>query len=350
VSKIAETIGDQNVVDAPSQGDVDTLANMINGFMVTQVVRAAADLRLADHLAGGAKTAEEVAALESSDPATTYRLMRTCVSLGLLAHKGDGYFTTTPMGQLLRTGTGDSMRHMAMAYGSPGHWLSWGRAPDSVRGGQSQVQQALGMSLFEHFAANPAEGASFVSAMSALTRPVLSEAARVIDTTGVSRAVDVGGGDGSLLRSLMSANPELRGTVFDRPAVVEAALRDADRAGLSDRLSGQDGDFLESVPEGDLYLLKSILHDWPDSECVRILQNCRKAASPDARLMVVELVILDDWPLEATLMDLNMLALTNGQERDLAGYDALFAAAGWKRTALHRMNSAYSVIEARIAE
>jgi hypothetical protein len=349
VSEIAETIGD-HIADTPSKGDVSTLVDMINGFMVTQVVRAAADLRLADHLADGAKTAAEVAALESSDPATTYRLMRVCVSLGLLVQEGDGYFATTPMGQLLRTGINDSLRDMAMAYGSPGHWLSWGHATDAVRTGQSQVRQALGMSLFEHFAANPAEGATFVSGMSAITRPVLSEAARVIDTTAVSLAIDVGGGDGSLLRSLMSANPQLRGTVFDRPPVVEAALRNADSSGLSDRLSGQGGDFFESIPGGDLYLLKSILHDWPDDECVRILQNCRKAASPDARLMVVELVILDDWPLESTLMDLNMLALTNGQERHLAGYDTLFAAAGWKRTALHRMNSSYSVIEARTAE
>jgi hypothetical protein len=345
VSEIAETIGDQYVVHAPSEGAGGTLVNMINGFMVTQVVRAAAELRLADHLAGGAKTADEVATLESSDPATTYR-----VSLGLLAYEGDGYFATTPMGRLLRTDIDNSLRDMAMAWGSPGHWLPWGHVTDAVRKGRSQVRQALGMNLFEHFTANPAEGATFVSGMSAITRPVRSEAARVIDTSGVSLAIDVGGGDGSLLHSLMSANPQLRGTVFDQPAVVQAALRDADKAGLSDRLSGQEGDFFESIPAGDLYLLKSILHDWPDDECVRILQNCRKATRPGGRLLVVELVILDDWSSESTMMDLNMLALTNGQERDLAGYDALFAAAGWKRIALHRMNSAYSVIEACTAE
>ncbi|WP_222864531.1 methyltransferase [Micromonospora sp. WP24] len=206
------------------------------------------------------------------------------------------------------------------------------------------------MNLFDYYTANPAEGALFISGMSSLTAPVLREAQRVIDTSGTALAVDVGGGDGSLIRSLMRTNPELRGLVFDLPRVVGTARQEAERDGLADRFSVLGGDFFESVPEADLYLLKSILHDWDDS-CVRILRSCRRAARPDARLLVVETVILDDKSFgPVAMMDMNMLAVAHGQERDLAEYDALFAAAGWRRTAVHQMNDPHSVVELRIAD
>lgn len=326
------------------------LLQLIHGFMATQVVRAAADLRLGDHLSDGARTAGEVAALESINPATTYRLMRACVSLGLLVHEGDGRFATTPMGQLLRSDVNGSLRDMASTVGAPGFWLSWGRLTDAIRNGESQAHDALGMNLFDYYTANPAEGAAFVSGMSALTEPVLAEAARVIDTSGASLAVDVGGGDGNLMRSLMHANPNLHGLVFDLPRVAEAAQQQIDLDGLGDRLSVQGGDFFASIPEADLYLMKSILHDWDDASCVRILRNCRAAARPDARLLVVEMAILDDKSFgPTTLMDMNMLAVAGGQERDLAEFDALFAETGWKRVAVHRMNNPHSVIELRSA-
>jgi hypothetical protein len=240
---------------------------------------------------------------------------------------------------------------VALTVGAPGFWLPWGRLTEAVRKGETQVQHALGMNLFDYYTANPAEGAAFVSGMSSLTEPVLEEAVRVVDTTGTSLAVDVGGGDGSLLRSLMRADPNLRGLVFDLPRVVEAARREAELDGLGDRFSVLGGDFFESVPEADLYLMKSILHDWDDESCVRILRNCRKAARPGSRLLVVETVILDTQLFGPTaLMDMNMLAVANGQERDLAEYDALFTAAGWKRVAVQPMNNPHSVLELRIAD
>jgi len=354
MGEIAGTHGNLHGAGEP-QGDtvaaIGTLMNMIQSFMVTQVVHAAADLRLADHLSDGARTAEEVASLESSHPATTYRLMRACVALGLLAQDADGRFSATPMGQLLRSGVAGSLRDMALTVGAPGFWQPWGRLADAVRKGETQSEAALGMKIFDYYTANPAEGAAFVSGMSALTAPVLNEAVRVIDTTGTSLAVDVGAGNGNLIRSLMRANPQLRGLVFDLPRVVEAARQEAEMEGFGDRFSVQGGDFFDSVPEADLYLMKSILHDWDDDSCVRILQNCRKAARPDARLLVIETVILHNESfLPTALMDMNMLAVANGQERDLVEYDALFAAAGWKRVAVHSMNDPHSVIELRIVD
>src|ERR1700761_8504015 len=210
-----------------SLGDRDTMAllGLIHGYWNSQVVRAAADLRLADHLAGGALTAADVAGLESSDPATTYRLMRACAGLGLLAYDGDGRFAVTPMGALLTTGAPGSLRDHALVFGAPGHWLPWGRLPEAVRKGGTQAADVLGAGLFDYLAGQPEEAAQFSAALAEITGTLAAAAAKVLDTSGVSLAVDVGGATGELVRELMRANDELRGAVLDLPHAAEAAQR-----------------------------------------------------------------------------------------------------------------------------
>src|SRR3984957_2970308 len=186
-----------------SLGGRDTMAllGMIHGYWKRQVGRAAADLRLADHLAAGARTAEDVAGLESSDPLATYRLMRACAGLGLLADEGDGLFSVTPAGALLQSGVPGSLRDHALAFGAPGHWLPWGQLPEAVRKGGTQAAAVLGTGLFDYLAGQPEEAAQFAASMEALTGAVATDAAQVIDARGVSLAVDVGGGGGGLGRA-----------------------------------------------------------------------------------------------------------------------------------------------------
>src|SRR5260370_37961265 len=162
------------VLPQPSEAEIamgrnaDTLFGMLTGHWVAQTVRAAADVRLADHVAAGARTAAEVAELESSDPATIFRLMRSCASLGLLAYE-EGKFTATPMGELLREDVPGSLREAALVQGAHGHWQAWGLRPKAVRRGNSQIQTALGMDLFEYLARNPWEAELFAQAMSNMT-------------------------------------------------------------------------------------------------------------------------------------------------------------------------------------
>lgn len=334
-----KSLGDRNTM---------TLLGMIHGYWITQVVRAAADLRLADHLAAGPRTAEEVAGLESSDPLTTYRLMRTCAALGLLACDDEERFSVTPTGALLQTGVPGSLRDQALAFGAPGHWLPWGQLPEAVRKGGTQAPSVLGTGLFDYLAGQPEEAAQFAASMEALTGSLAADAARVIDVNGVSLAVDVGGGTGVLVRELMRANDGLHGLVLDLEQAAAAALRAAQADGLGSRFSAVAGDFFAAVPDADLYLLKAILHDWDDDSCVRILRNCREAGRPNARVVVIENVIRDLARDRFTaLLDMNMLAVTAGQERDLAGYDKLFAASGWRRTAVHALPGARSLLELR---
>lgn len=335
-----------------SLGDRDmmTLLGMIHGYWISQVVRAAADLRLADHLAAGPLTAREVAGLESSDPHATYRLMRTCAALGLLTRADGGRFAVTSTGALLGSGVPGSLRDHALAFGAPGHWLPWGQLPEAVRKGGTQAAAVLGDDLFGYLAGQPEEEAQFAASMEALTGGVAAEAARVIEVRGASLAVDVGGGTGQLVRELLRVNEELHGLVLDLPQAAAAARAAAAADGLGSRFSAVAGDFFSAVPDADLYLLKAVLHDWDDDSCVRILRKCRGAARPGGRAIVIENVIRD--PVRdrfATLLDMNMLAVTSGEERDLAAYDELFAASGWRRAAVHPLPGARSLLELEMA-
>ncbi|MFQ6199820.1 methyltransferase [Streptomyces sp. NPDC000405] len=171
-------------------------------------------------------------------------------------------------------------------------------------------------------------------------------AVAALSTAGVSTVVDVGGSNGDFVLALMEADPELRGQVLDLPHVVESARGEADKRGLSGRLSAVGGDFFVEVPPADLYLVKTILHDWDDDQCTTILRNCRSAVNEGGRALVVEMVVGEiGKPDLATLSDMAMLTSTNGMERDLDEFDALFAASGWRRSKTYPVGNGYFGME-----
>jgi hypothetical protein len=172
--------------------------------------------------------------------------------------------------------------------------------------------------------------------------------ADVIDTTSVERAVDVGGANGSMVRLLQQANPTLQAVVFDTPAVAEWARADIARAGFPDRTVVVGGDYFESVPPGDLYLLKFVLHNWEDQQCIEILRRCREAAMPGARIAIIEFVVgdLTDPGRMAILDDMLMLNLFGARGRCLGEFDDLLTAAGLRRTAVRPTSAPQYVIEA----
>ncbi|MEU7936499.1 methyltransferase [Microbispora bryophytorum] len=331
--------------------DFGRLLQMITGHGVAQIVRTAATLSIMDHIAAGARTADEVAERASTHPATTYRLMRACASIGLLAYEGDGRFAPTPMGELLREGVPGSLRDTTLHLAGYSTWVSWAHLPEAVREGRTQVYKALGMDQFTYFAQHPEEGDAFASSGSSMSEIVAAEAASMLDLSGVSSAVDVGGANGRLVLGLMQASPALHGIVLDRPEMTVAAARAAEELSLSDRFSAVQGDFFEEVPAADLYLLKWILHDWDDEACVRLLRNCRAAARPGARALVFELVLGEvGTPDFGAVADMNMLSVTDGgRERHLHEYDALFTAGGWRRVSARPTRSPLWIMELEAA-
>jgi hypothetical protein len=210
-----------------------------------------------------------------------------------------------------------------------------------VRQGRSHAQDVLGAPTFDYINSDASRAQQFTDAMEALTALLSVDVAANIDTTGVATAVDVGGANGSLLRLLQQANPELGGIVFDRPNVAAAVAPEI----AGDRTQVIGGDF-QSVPAGDLYLLKAILHDWYDESCVKIPNHCRKAMSTGGRIAIIELLVDDSDPGLTALMDLNMLAVLGSRERTLTEFDALLSDAGLRRIAVKKADSPQSIIEA----
>jgi hypothetical protein len=216
-----------------------------------------------------------------------------------------------------------------------------------VRAGATQIEAAVGSDLWAYFEKNPEEGQLFGAAMTDLSTPVILEAAEVIDTSDVELVADIGGANGAFVHELLVRNPKLRGIVFDLPTTLPGAQVGAERLGLEDRASTMAGDFFQSVPAANLYLLKYILHDWDDASCVHILRNVREAMAPGARVVIVEMLVGETAdPGIGTLMDMNMLALASGKERDLHEFDALLEAAGLRRSAVNSLQPPYCVIEA----
>jgi hypothetical protein len=328
----------QGASEAPGDpaADAAALIGQIFGGTVAQILNAVAALSIADHLADGPRTAEEVAGREGSHPRATFRLMRAAASLGVLSYEGGRRFGLTGRGRLLRSGVPGSLRAFAMLQAGHAQWQALGLFSDAVRQGASQTRNALGTDTFDYYTQpeNAGEAALFAEAMTGASGLVIQGAIAALDTAGVTDVVDVGGGEGQFVLDLMAADPGLRGQVLDLPYAAERARQEADKRGLSGRFTAVAGDFFAEVPAADLYLLKTVLHDWHDDQATAILRNCRAAANDGGRALVVETVIGETGSPDsafATIADMSMLCVTGGTERDLDEFDALFAASGWRR-------------------
>ena len=326
--------------------DFERMTQMLTGFFVTQIAGAVATYSIADHLAKGPATAEQISTIEGIDPIAAFRLLRACASLGLVTSNGKT-FSATPLLGTLRANVPGSLHSLAIAWSAPGHWLPWGRFLDSVRTGESRTVSALGANIWDYYAQKPEEGATFTHAMHGFTSGIAQEVAQVVDTSTAKVAVDIGGASGTLVHSLLMANSQLHGIVLDLPDVVPSATAAAAAIGLAERSRALAGDFFTHVPQGDIYLLKQILHDWDDAEAVRILQGCRDAMRPGGRVVVIENLLGEiGEPGIAPLIDLNMMVLLTGRERTLAEFCGLLKDAGLRFSKSTPIRPPIAVIEA----
>jgi hypothetical protein len=313
--------------DAPPQVQLMMLAH---GFRLTSLVAAAAQLGVADAIAGGAVEVEAIAARADAQPALMARLLRALVAIGVLAEPAPGRFALTPVGELLREDAPGSMRNLLLFFRT--HIDPWARLGDNVRTGIEGFRLAKGRPVFDWFSDHPAEGAVFDAAMSAMTRGVARAVAGAYDFSGARLLVDVGGGKGTLLAGLLAAHPHLRGVLADLPAVVERARAELGGDEVARRIDCQPSNFFESVPAGgDLYLLKTVLHDWDDDHAARILGNVRRAIGDSAaKLLVIERVLPPGAPDPGgAFADLNMMVMCGGRERTEEDWRALLTATGF---------------------
>ena len=306
---------------------------MITGYWVSQVCAAAARLGLADHLADGSATIPELAEVTSADPDGLGRLLRAAATIGLVIEHDGGRFSLTPLGAEF-TGDQDagSLRDVAIALTAPGHWLPWGRLPEAVVSGQPQDTAALGTDVWAYYATHPEERACFARAMSSISAEASAAVLACWDATRFRRVIDIGGSQGILLAGLLDAAPFATGVLFDRPEVAQGARAALAARGLAGRVEVVAGDFLDEVPPGgDLYLLKSVLHDWDDQRALQILRNVHRAAQPGTSLAVIEGPLPSrPSPSYMHLMNLLMLVELNGRERTIEDYASLLEQAGYR--------------------
>jgi hypothetical protein len=313
---------------------MDDLRRLINGYQVSQAIHVAATLGIADLLADGSRTSDELAEATGSQPRALYRLLRALAAAGVLHEDESRSFALSELGAQLRSDVPDSLHGWASFVGRPYYWNAWAHLAESIRNGENTFKQVYGESVWEYRAKRPEESEIFDRAMSALTGASNAAILDAYDFGRFETVVDVGGGNGALLAGILDRHPTVRGVVFDQPHVVANARAFLAERGLADRCEVAAGSFFESVPSGaDAYVLKAIIHDWEDPEAEAILHTCRRAMGPTARLLVIEQEL--GGPNErppAKFSDLNMLVGPGGQERTRDEYATLFAATGFELT------------------
>lgn len=323
------------------------LIQMAFGFILSQALSVAAKLRIADLLAEGPKTSEEIASAAGAHGPTVFRLMRALAKAGIFVRDSHDKFSNTALSEFLRADHPHSMRGMLHMICDKEHWQSQGNLEQSVRTGESGFQHTFGKPIFDYYGEHPEAAAIFDEAMTSLSTTVGKAVAETYDFSGAETVADIGGGHGILLSSVLKANPELKGILFDQPYVVENASSPA-KEGVADRTEVVAGDFFTEVPvEADVYLLKHIIHDWNDEESVRILSNVAKHAKTGAKILLVESVVEDtDVPSLSGIMDLNMLAMTSGRERTAAEYADLLERSGFEFRNVIPTPSPMQIVEA----
>jgi predicted O-methyltransferase YrrM len=322
------------------------LYQLVNGYRLTQILYVAAKLGIADLLSSGPRTAEELAVATGAHPDALYRVLRTSVSFGVFAEIAPHRFALSPLAELLQEDRPDSMRGLALFSGEEAY-RAWSDMLHSVMTGAPAFEHVYGMSHFAYLAAHPEADATFNRDMSEISHQAGAAIATAYDFSAAGTLVDVGGGQGVVIASILRAHPGLHGILFDQPHVIASAGSALAEAGVADRCELVGGDFYASVPSGaDLYILRWILHDWDDERAVAILRSCTGALAPSGKVLVIEYVLgSGNEPERALFIDLQMLVLENGRERTEAEYRALFSAAGLALTRIIPLSTGQSIIE-----
>jgi hypothetical protein len=321
---------------------------LVTGRWVAHVVGVAAELGLADDIQAGAKTAQELAAAKGLHAPTLYRLLRALANFGIFAEQADGRFAQTPLSDALRSDVPYSTRGMARMVNRPWSILAWMDLENSLRTGDSAFEHVHGKGAFDYMLENPGEMAIFANAMSSVTAQVGMALADAYDFSAFKTLADVGGSHGMVLAIVLAKYPSLRGVLFDLPPVVEGAKALLESRGVLDRVERVGGDFFKDAPKDvDAYLLKHILHDWGDEDCIRILKTIHTAAKPGAKLLIVDAILEPgNEPQFAKLLDIEMLVITSGgRERTLSEWQKLFDLAGFRFSRVVPTASMTSVIE-----
>ena len=323
------------------------LLEMIFGFTLSRSIAVAAQLGIADLLKGGPKSSDELASTVEADSRSLYRLLRALAGVGVFTEEARGRFGLTPLSELLRSDAPESLRAFASLMADDVTFEIWAGLPYSIQNGKPAAPHKLGLPWFEWLEEHPSKGKEFHDAMTSLSSGAVAAVLGAYDFSGITKLVDVGGGHGLLLASVLSKYPNMQGVLYDAPPVVAGATEVLQAHGVDERCERVGGDFLRSVPAGgDAYILKHIIHDWNDEECTTILKHCHSGMASGGKVLIVEMVIpAPNVPSISKFLDLQMLLFLTGRERTEVEYRELLDGAGFELTRIVPTPSPYSVIE-----
>jgi hypothetical protein len=322
------------------------ILELMNGVLVAGAVSCLAQLGIPDLVEAAPKSAQELAKQVGANPQALYRLLRATASVGVLSEGPDGKFSQTPMSAVLRTNATPSLRAFAIMTGREWHGRGWAHLEHCVRTGEPAMQQIYGAPVFEYLKQHPEEAQIFNDAMSDLSMIDSPAVAEAYNFEGIHSIVDIAGGHGLLLATILARNPQLQGTLYEVPHVLEGA-RSGPLKPVLDRCTLASGDMFCSVPAGaDAYIMKHIIHDWPDDRCVQLLQACRKGVNPGGKLLVVDCVIQPGNDFSpGKFLDLQMMIFPSGCERTEKQFRDLFVASGWRLNRIIPTASSDSIME-----
>ena len=321
------------------------LFRIISGCKLTQALYVAAKLGIADHLAREPMSADELAKKVGANPRALLRLLRHLAALDVFTQDKSKRFGLTTLGELLREDNPESMKYSAI-YAGEENYKAAGDLLHTVRTGETAFNHLYGKGHFEWLGDHPDESSIFNKAMAQSLR-VLKNPLESYNFSAKRLIVDVGGGRGDLISSIMQANPTLKGILFDLPQGAGEAQSRLKTAGVADQCQVIRGSFFNSVPEGgDAYVLSRILHDWPDDKAATILANCRKAIKEDGTLLIRDNV-LTDGDERGSQLDLTMMIMTGGEERTESEWKNLLQSTGFHLTKIHKKDGQLDLIEAK---
>ncbi len=336
------------------QQDAQQLLQLSTGFVFTAVLYPIAKLKIADLLADGPKPVTEHAQKTGSNADALYRVLRFLASAGVFAEAKGRVFAQTPMSEFLRADAPASLRDMVIFLGNGFHFKVWSEMSYSIATGKPAVERVFGKPAFEAILDDPESAYEFNMAMTCFSRQIAPALLEAYDFSGIGTLMDVAGGHGAILCEVLSRYPRMKGILFDMPNVIQEANCHICDLKMDHRCQTVAGNFFETIPAGaDAYYMQHIIHDWADEPALKILGNCRRALTgrKDGRIIVVDAVIPEtSEPHPAKWLDLEMLMMPGGRERNESEWRELMRKAGFEITRIVPMKAAESVIEARIRE
>ena len=324
------------------------ILQIVTNFWSSRAVYVFARLGIPDLLKSGPKSAEELASETKMHAPSLYRVLRALSSIGFVSYTADGRFAQTPLSEILVTDAPGSLRWFTISELGQEHYPAWGNLMHSVKTGEIAFDNFFGADIWKYFEQNPEDAAVFNNSMSGVTAATNDEILAVYDFSSFETVVDVGGGHGGLITSILNANPKLKGVLLDAPQVIDGTRPKIEAAGLANRCETVAGDFFKSVPAGgDAYVMKWIIHDWDDKRAITILRNIRNQMQPNGKVIIVDCVVPENNdPDFSKFFDLNMMVMTGGKERTEKEFAQLLSAAGFKLLRVIPTKVPTSIVEA----